>query len=38
MKLAILRHKAAGWADVSVETVLDVLDALRALALAPREG
>lgn len=38
MKLAILRHKAAGWAEVSVEAVLDVLDALRALALAPREG
>lgn len=38
MKLAILRHKAAGWAEVSLETVLDVLDALRALALAPREG
>ncbi|MCA9100366.1 MAG: hypothetical protein R3C10_05500 [Pirellulales bacterium] len=36
-KLAILRHKMAGWSDVSADDVLDVLDALRQLVLAPSE-
>lgn len=35
MKLAILRHKAAGWQDISREEMLGALDALKELALAP---
>jgi hypothetical protein len=37
-KLAILHHKLAGWRDVQRETVLQSLDALKQLALAPAEG
>ncbi|MBX7071941.1 MAG: hypothetical protein K1X71_02235 [Pirellulales bacterium] len=37
-KLAILRHKLAGWSEVSQEAVLDSLAALRQLALAPSEA
>jgi hypothetical protein len=36
-QLAILRHKAAGWQEVSLADVLFSLDALKALALAPAE-
>jgi hypothetical protein len=36
-KLAIVRHKLAGWQAVSREDVLTALDALRELALAPAE-
>jgi hypothetical protein len=36
-KLAILRHKMGGWADVSSDDVLGALDALRQLVLAPSE-
>jgi hypothetical protein len=35
MKLAILRHKAAGWAEISRDEALGMLDALKELALAP---
>jgi hypothetical protein len=35
-KLAILRHKLAGWSEVPREAVLDALDALKQLATAPR--
>jgi hypothetical protein len=34
-KLAVLAHKANGWADISCEDVLASLDALKALAVAP---
>ena len=34
-KLTILRHKVAGWTDVSRDDVLAVLDALRHFACAP---
>jgi hypothetical protein len=34
-KLAILRQKAAGWEGVSCQSVLDSLEALKQLALAP---
>lgn len=34
-KLAILRHKSAGWSAVSADDVLATLDALRGLVLAP---
>jgi hypothetical protein len=34
-KLAILRHKTAGWRDISREDILQTLDALKALAIAP---
>lgn len=37
-KLAILRHKMAGWHDVSCDDVLACLDALRQLALAPSDA
>ncbi len=36
-KLAILRHKLAGWQEVSRDDVLSSLDALKQLALAPAE-
>ena len=35
MKLAILRHKAAGWQDISRDEMLGALDALKELAIAP---
>jgi hypothetical protein len=34
-KLAILRHKASGWTDISRDDLLASLDALKALAVAP---
>jgi hypothetical protein len=34
-QLAILRHKAQHWAEVTLDDVLASLDALKALALAP---
>ena len=37
-KLAIVNHRVAGWKEVTCDEVLDVLDALRELALAPMEG
>jgi len=37
-KLCILRHKLAGWQDISRNDLLASLDALRQLALAPAEG
>jgi hypothetical protein len=37
-KLAILRHKLAGWAEISSRDVLASLDALRQLALAPADA
>lgn len=37
MKLAILRHKLAGWAEIGRDDVLAVLDALKLLALSPAE-
>jgi hypothetical protein len=36
-KLAILRHKLAGWTEVSRSDVLAALDALKQLATAPSE-
>ena len=36
-KLAILRHKLAGWSEVAREDVLGALDSLKGLALAPSE-
>jgi hypothetical protein len=35
MKLAILRHKQAGWQDIAATDVLRSLDALKALVVAP---
>ena len=35
MKLAILRHKSADWADIARDDLLVVLDSLKALAMAP---
>ena len=37
-KLAILRHKLAGWQEISRDDVLSSLDALKQLALAPTEA
>jgi hypothetical protein len=37
-KLAILRHKLAGWTEVGRDNVLASLDALKQLALAPTEA
>lgn len=34
-KLAILRHKSAGWQEISLEETLASLDALKELAVAP---
>lgn len=34
-KLAVLRHKLAGWRDISRDDLLDTLEALKQLALAP---
>ncbi|MDZ4780044.1 MAG: hypothetical protein SGJ19_07320 [Planctomycetia bacterium] len=34
MKLAIVRHKLAGWRDVSAEMVLGALNALRVIAMS----
>jgi hypothetical protein len=36
-KIAILAHRVSGWRDVPCEHVLAALDALKALALAPRD-
>jgi hypothetical protein len=38
LKLAIIRHKFAGWQTISRDDVLASLDALRELTLAPAEG
>jgi len=35
MKLAILRHKTAGWQAIDEGSVLQMLDALKALVTAP---
>ena len=35
MKLAVLRHKALEWAEISLQDLLASLDALKALATAP---
>jgi hypothetical protein len=35
MKLAILRHKGNGWAQISERDVIRTLDALKALVTAP---
>lgn len=37
MKLAIVRHRMAGWSEISPADVLTALDALRQLVLAPQE-
>ena len=37
-KLAILRHKVAGWHEVSLSQLLASLEALKQLALAPPSG
>ena len=37
-KLAILRHKLAGWRDISRDDVLLTLDSLKQLVLAPAEA
>ena len=34
-KLAIVRHKAAQWQDISLDDMLGSLDALKELAVAP---
>jgi hypothetical protein len=34
-KLAILRHKLAGWVEIPRDDLLHTLDALKQLALAP---
>ncbi len=36
-KLAILRHKSTGWQEASCQSVLDSLEALKQLALAPSD-
>lgn len=36
-KLAIVHHRLAGWQDISCDTVLETLNALKQLALAPTE-
>jgi hypothetical protein len=36
-KIAILAHRLSGWGDVPCEHVVAALDALKALALAPRD-
>lgn len=38
LKLAILRHKMAGWQEISAEGVLEVIDALKELVLAPADA
>lgn len=35
MKLAILRHKTDGWRQIAADSVLRMLDSLKALVLAP---
>jgi hypothetical protein len=37
-KLAILRHKVAGWHEISLSQLLASLEALKQLALAPPSG
>lgn len=36
-KLAIVNHRVSGWRDTTCQSVLDALDALKQLALAPIE-
>lgn len=36
-KLAILRHKVSGWTEIGSDDVLNALDALKELTLAPSE-
>jgi hypothetical protein len=36
-KLAILRHKVTGWSEIARDDIVDALDALKQLALAPSE-
>ncbi|MGD9719975.1 MAG: hypothetical protein AB7O59_02030 [Pirellulales bacterium] len=36
-KLCILRHKLAGWAEISREAMVDSLESLKQLALAPAD-
>jgi hypothetical protein len=38
LKLAIVRHKIAAWAEVSPDAVLGALDALKTLVTAPAES
>lgn len=38
MKLAIVTHKLAGWAEIARDDVLRMLDALKQLALSPTKG
>ncbi|HTU25132.1 MAG TPA: hypothetical protein VMF30_07030 [Pirellulales bacterium] len=38
MKLAIVKHRLAGWAEIAQAEMLAALNALRALALAEAEG
>jgi hypothetical protein len=35
LKVAIIRHKFAGWKEVALDDVIAAIDALRELALAP---
>jgi hypothetical protein len=35
LKVAIIRHKFAGWKEVAIDDVIAAIDALRELALAP---
>ena len=37
-KLAILHHKTDGWKQISCDAVLESLNALKALALAPSDS
>ena len=37
-KLAIVHHRLAGWQDISCDAVLEMLNALMQLALAPNES
>jgi hypothetical protein len=37
LKLSIIRHKFAGWRQISRDDVLAAIDALRELALTPAE-
>ena len=36
-KLCILRHKLAGWQEISCDDMLASLDSLKQLALAPAD-
>lgn len=37
LKIAIIRHKAAGWEEISLDEMLALLDALKQLATSPAE-